>query len=47
MMTLHFYHQDNERAGVNAEVIVLGVAAGKGQTDTVWKMLNDIRADTP
>jgi len=47
MMTLHFYHQDNERAGVNAEVIVLGVAAEKSQTDTVWKMLNDIRADTP
>ena len=47
MLTLHFYHQDNERSGVNAQVVVLGVAGGKGQADTVWKMLNDLRAGTP
>lgn len=47
IMTLHFYHQDNERKGINAQVIVLGVAAKKSQTDAIWKMLNDIRANTP
>lgn len=47
MMTLHFYHQDNERRGVNAQVIALGIAAGKDQADTVWKVLNDLRANTP
>lgn len=47
VLTLHFYHQANARKGVNAQVIVLGVAAKKAQAATVWKMLNDIRADTP
>jgi len=46
-LTLHFYHQDNERKGVNAQVIALGVAGRKSQADAVWKVLNDIRANTP
>lgn len=47
MMMLHFYHQDNERKGVNAEVIALGVAEKANQVAPVWKMVNDIRANTP
>jgi hypothetical protein len=47
IMTLHFYHQGNDRKGVNAEVIALGVAGKPSQTDAIWKTLNDIRANTP
>lgn len=47
LMMLHFYHQNNERSGINAEVIAMGVAGKPSQEAPVWKTLNDIRANTP